>query len=276
MREVPIPPMAQRKNEEAGRRRASFDAVADSYNVYRSPYPQEVVETVIASSHLHQGSRVLEIGCGTGQLSVPLAAIGVDLLAVELGPHLAALARRNLKQFPHAQVEVSAFEAWPLPSQQFDAVVSASAFHWLDPAVRFSKSAQALHPGGCLTILHVHHVRGGTPGFFAETQPYYLKWGLSDDLSFQPPAPDHVPTMYPELDQLPAFRSVERHYFEIPRRHSTASYIGWLHTDSLVNSLDDQARRGFLQDIERLVETKYHGEVVRNWVYEVIVAQRAA
>jgi hypothetical protein len=81
-----------------------------------------------------------------------------------------------------------------------------------------------------------------------------MKWGLSDDLSFQPPAPDNVPTMYPELDQLPEFRSVQRHHFEIPMSHSIASYIGWLNTDSLVNSLNDKSRRGFLQDIDRLIE----------------------
>jgi SAM-dependent methyltransferase len=273
---VQFTPMANINNEESGRRRESFDFVAEYYNLYRSPYPQEVVDTVIALSNLHNGSRVLEIGCGTGQLSVPLAQHGIDLLALELGPHLAALARRNLKRFPNVQVEASSFEEWPLPSQKFDAVVSASAFHWLDPDVRFSKSAEALHPGGFLTILHVHHVRGGTPGLFAETQPYYMKWGLSDDLSFQPPAPDNVQTMYPEMDQLPEFRSVERHHFEIPMSHSTASYIGWLNTDSLVNSLNDKSRRGFLQDIDRLIESKYNGEVVRNYVYEVIVAQRAS
>ena len=273
---VQFTPMATMNNEESGRRRESFDVVAEYYNLYRSPYPQEVVDTIIALSNLRNGSRVLEIGCGTGQLSVPLAQHGIDLLAIELGPHLAALARRNLKRFPNVQVEASSFEEWPLPSQKFDAVVSASAFHWLDLDVRFSKSAEALYPGGFLMILHVHHVRGGTPGFFADTQPYYMKWGLSDDLSFQPPAPDNVPTMYPELDQLPEFHSVERHHFEIPMSHSTASYIGWLHTDSLVNSLNDKSRRGFLQDIDRLIESKYNGEVVRNFVYEIIVAQRAS
>lgn len=268
--------MALLKNEESGRRRESFDLVAEDYNVYRSPYPQQVVDAVIALSHLHTRSRVLEIGCGTGQLSVPLAQHGIDLLAIELGPHLAALARRNLKQFPNVHVEVSSFEAWPLPSQKFDAVVSASAFHWLDPSVRFSKSAEALHLGGFLTILHVHHVRGGTPGFFADTQPSYLKWGLSDGLSFQPPTPGNAPTMYPELDQLPEFRSVERHQFEIPRSHSTASYISWLQTDSLVSTLNNHSRRSFLQDIDRLIESKYNGQVVRNFVYDVIVAQRAS
>jgi len=263
-------------NEESGRRRESFDLVAEYYNVYRSPYPQEVVDTVIALSHLRNGSRVLEIGCGTGQLSVSLAQHGIDLLALELGPHLAALARRNLKRFSNVQVEVGSFEEWPLPPQKFNAVVSASAFHWLAPDVRFSKSAEALQPGGFLTILHVHHVRGGTPGFFAETQPYYRKCGLSDDPFFRPTAPDNVPTLYPELDQRPEFRSVERHHCEIPMSYSTASYIGWLHTDSLVTSLNDQERAGFLQDIERLIEAKYNGQVVRNFVYDVIIAQRAS
>ncbi|GHO47017.1 class I SAM-dependent methyltransferase [Ktedonospora formicarum] len=268
--------MATMNNEESGRRRESFDLVAEYYNMYRSQYPQVVVDTIIVLSNLHKGSRALEIGCGTGQLSVPLAQHGIDLLALELGPHLAAFAIQNLKQFPNAQVKVSSFEAWPLFSQQFNAVISASAFHWIDLNVRFSKPAEALSPGGFLTILHVHHVRGGTPGFIADTQPFYLKWGLSNDPSFQPPAPDNVPTMYPELAQLPMFRSVERRYFEIPMKHSTASYIGWLHTDSLVNSINDQSRHGFLQDIERLIESKYNGEVVRNFVYEVIVAQRAS
>jgi SAM-dependent methyltransferase len=267
--------MATTHRGESGRRRESFDAVANDYNLYRSPYPQQVVDAVIALSDLHNASRVLEIGCGTGQLSVPLAQHGIELLAIELGPQLAALARRNLERFPNARVMAGSFEAWPLPSQKFDAVVSASAFHWLDPDLRWSKSAEALHAGGFLTILHVHHVQGGTSGFFADTQPYYQKWGLGADLSFQPPTPENVPILYPELAHVPAFRSVERRHFEIPRNHSTAAYIGWLSTDSLVNSLNDESRRGFLQDIARLIESRYHGEVVRNFVYEIIVAQCA-
>src|SRR5262245_44339344 len=103
----------------SGRRRESFDAVADAYDLYRPAPPLEVVDAVIASSNLHEGSSVLEIGCGTGQLSVPLAKHGVDLVAIELGSHLAALARRNLGEFPNARVEVTAFEDWHRPGHRF-------------------------------------------------------------------------------------------------------------------------------------------------------------
>jgi SAM-dependent methyltransferase len=151
------------EEDKPTRRRESFDMVAEDYDLYRPPYPPEMVDAIVALSQLHSDSNVLEIGCGTGQVSVPLAKLGLNLVAVELGPHLAALARRNLKQFPNAHVEVSAFEQWPLPRQQFDAVLSASAFHWLDPAIRFAKSAEVLRPEGYVTILHVHHVRGVMP-----------------------------------------------------------------------------------------------------------------
>jgi SAM-dependent methyltransferase len=259
-----------------GRRKESFDAAAAEYARYRSGYPDEVVDDVVTASRLHPGSRVLEIGCGTGQLSVPLAERGIELVAVELGPRLAAIARRNLADFPGARVDVGGFEEWPLPADAFDVVVSASALHWIDPSVRFSKPARALKPGGVLVVVHAHHVKGGTPGFFADTQPFYLRWGLSDDPFFEPTAPEDAQVMYPELEEQPEFATVQRHRFEIPRRHTTDSYVGWLKTDSLVLSLDPRSKRGFLNDIEALIETKYHGSVSRNFVYEVIAAVRNA
>jgi SAM-dependent methyltransferase len=259
-----------------GRRKESFDAAASDYARYRSGYPDEVVEDVFTVSRLRPGSRVLEIGCGTGQLSVPLAQRGAELVAVELGQNLAAIARRNLADFPAARVEVSEFEEWPLPADPFDVVAAASALHWIDPAVRFSKPAQALKPGGMLVVIHAHHVKGGTPGFFRDTQPAYVRWGLSDDPFFEPTAPEDAPLMYPELEESPEFGTVQRHRFEIPRRHTTDSYVGWLKTDSLVSSLDPTSRRGFLNDIAVLIDSKYDGRVARNFVYEVIAAARNA
>jgi SAM-dependent methyltransferase len=260
--------------EPRGRRKESFDDAASDYALYRSGYPGVVVDDVVTASRLCSGSRVLEIGCGTGQLSVPLAQRGAELVAVELGPNLAAIARRNLADFPAARVEVSGFEEWPLPADPFDVVVSATALHWIDTSVRFSKPAEALKPGGVLVVVHVHHVKGGTPGFFRDTQPFYVRWGLSDDPFFEPTEPGDTPVMYPELEDGPEFGRVQRHRFEIPTRHTTDSYLGWLRTDSLVLSLDPKSKRGFLNDIEALIETKYKGAVTRNFVYEVIAAVR--
>ncbi len=264
----------ERTRRRALLRKESFDKAADDYDQWRGGYPDDVVEAIVACSRIGPESRVLEIACGTGQLSVPLAALGMDLVAVELGHHLAALARRNLSRFPKASVKRSSFESWPLPLEPFDAVVVANAFHWLDPELRFAKSAQALRLGGCLTVGHAHHVRGGTAGFVEEAQRFYIKWGLSDDPFFQPPTPAGAPIMYPEFDGRPEFGSVERRRFEIPRHHTAQSYVGWLRTDSMVATLDEESREGFLSDIGQLITTRYDGVVSRNFLYEVITARK--
>jgi SAM-dependent methyltransferase len=258
------------------RLRECFDAAASDYARYRSSYPDEVVEDLFSSSGLRPGSRVLEVGCGTGQLTAPLAQHGTDLVAIELGPNLATIARRNLAGFPQVRVEISGFEEWPLPAAAFDAVVFASSLHWIDPSVRFTKPARALKAGGVLIVIHVHHVKGGTPGFFGDTQPIYRRWGLSHDPFFEPPASADAPLMYPELEDRLEFGEVRRHRFEIPRRHTTESYVGGLKTDSLVLTLDLQRRQAFLSDIQELVATKYGGDVSRNFVYDLIVAERGA
>ncbi len=109
--------------------RTAFDDDAELYDRARPAYPSELIDALVALTGIGPGSRVLEVGPGTGQLTVPLAARGTDIVAVELGGRMAAVARRNLARFPSAVVVVSSFEDWPLPTDPFDLVVSATAWH---------------------------------------------------------------------------------------------------------------------------------------------------
>src|SRR6266542_609432 len=144
--------------EVAERLRITFDEDAERYDRARPGYPAALFDDLMTLAGLGPGSRVLEIGCGTGQATIPLAERGCEIVAVEIGPHLAAVARRNLGRFLSAQVVTASFEDWPLPPAPFDAVVSATAFHWLDPAVRVVKAADALCPGGALATIATHHL----------------------------------------------------------------------------------------------------------------------
>src|SRR5438067_12177518 len=126
--------------------RSTFTNAAELYDRMRPRYPAAAFDDLADFANLDRGAHVLEIGCGTGQATRPLAERGYRITAIELGADMAAIARRNLTGFAHVSVVVSAFESWPLPEQAFDVVVSATAFHWVDPAVRLVKSAAALRP----------------------------------------------------------------------------------------------------------------------------------
>ena len=89
---------------------------------------------------------------------------GLEVTAVELGAGLAEIARRNVAPYPAVEVLNVAFEEWAAPADTFDAVVAATSFHWLDPAVRLGKIKHALRPGGALAVISTHHVAGGDTG----------------------------------------------------------------------------------------------------------------
>jgi SAM-dependent methyltransferase len=74
---------------------------------------------------------------------------------VELGENLATIARGKLADYPpEARVLASSFEEWPLEEEgTFELVVSATAYHWVDPAIHYRKSAQALRPAGSLALI---------------------------------------------------------------------------------------------------------------------------
>ena len=259
---------------EESRSKHSFNTVAATYARFRRGAPREVFDRIVAAGHLAAGSRVLEIGCATGQVSVPLAALGVELTAVELGPDLAAIARRNLAPFPNARVDIGAFEDHPVPERPFDAVVAAVSFHWLDPAVRGPKAARALRCGGRLVVVHPHHVAGGTAEYFRESHRFYLKWGLSDDPLWAVPEAADMPWMYPELDQLQEFSSVTRERIDHTASFTTEDYVGLLGTDSLVLTLAPPARAGFLRDIAALIDDHFGGRIDRRYLYEIVTATR--
>jgi SAM-dependent methyltransferase len=133
--------------------RATFDADPDAYDRSRPVSPPQVFDDAAALAGLKHGSRVLEIGPGTGQATRPLAERGLLVTALELGPRLADRARRNLADLPGVQVHTTSFEDWDPAGQMFDAVFSCNAFHWLGPGVRFAKPAALLRPGGHLIVL---------------------------------------------------------------------------------------------------------------------------
>src|SRR5919112_5507394 len=147
--------MTRRRN----RLRSTFDGAALLYDEVRPGYPEDLFDDVIALSRIPAGGRVLEIGCGTGQATVPFARRGYRILCVELGENMAAVARRNLEGYPRTEVRTGTFEDSPLEEKAFDLAISATAFHWLDPAVAYPKAAGALRDGGSLALfwnVHVH------------------------------------------------------------------------------------------------------------------------
>jgi SAM-dependent methyltransferase len=130
-----------------------FDEIAAEYDRRRPAYPDELVDQACLVAGTGRGDQVLEVGCGSGQLTRSLAGRGLRVTAVEPGTNLISLARKNLDGAGDVQFVHARFEDAELPRERFKAVFSASAFHWVDPDVSWRRSAEVLVPGGTLALV---------------------------------------------------------------------------------------------------------------------------
>src|SRR5271170_884173 len=130
-----------------------FDEMAAEYDRHRPAYPDELVDQACRVAGIGRGDHVLEVGCGSGQLTRGLVARGLHVTALEPGTSLIALARQNLEGAGEVEFVNAQFEDALLPREQFAAVFSASAFHWVDPKVSWQRAADVLVPGGTLALM---------------------------------------------------------------------------------------------------------------------------
>jgi SAM-dependent methyltransferase len=144
---------AEDETERARRRyqRALFDGVARLYQATRPGYPPELAGFVAATASADAGDPVLEVGCGTGQLTEALLPCGFALTAIDLGRAMIEVARERAGG-RGVSFRAVPFEELDAAPGTFALVIAGAAFHWIDPEVRFRKAALLLRPGGWLAV----------------------------------------------------------------------------------------------------------------------------
>jgi SAM-dependent methyltransferase len=243
------------------RLRQTFGSVAELYDRARPGYPAAIFDDIAELAGLEPGSRVLEIGPGTGKATVDLVRRGYAVTGIELSPDLAELARRNV---PQAEIEVGDFESWEPRKAGFDAIVAFAAFHWVAPDQRYTKAVRLLRPGGALAVVHGPHVLPDDgDSFFVEVQ---------EDYDAVVPHPDNGPPQPPEDAEgwteeflaAGAFDRVEERRYLQPIVYTADEFVALLGTfsDNLV--LPAGQREELFRRIHARIAARPNGTVTKH------------
>jgi SAM-dependent methyltransferase len=263
--------------EERDRLRMTFDGTA-LYDEVRPGYPEDLFDDIVSLSGIQAGGRIPEIGCGTGQATVPFARRGYRILCIELGENMAAVARRNLEGYPNAVVRTGVFEDTSSQEGAFDLAISATAFHWLDPAVAYSKTARALRVGGSLALFwNVHVHSDASEGFFEAAQRIYEREapeivGPEDYKGL--PRPHEVPDRTEEIQNTGFFGSILTRHYCWDETYDAEGYLRVLNTYSGHRSLNDDTREHLFRGIADLIDYRFDGRIVKGYLTTLYVAKR--
>jgi SAM-dependent methyltransferase len=260
------------------RLRVTFDSAAASYHQARPDYPDELYRELIRLTGIGPGDRLAEAGCGTGKATIPLARRGFAITCVELGPALAAQARRNLARFPRVEVVTADFEHWQPPAgAAFSLVFAATAWHWLDPAAGYRQAWRLLRPGGHLAFWSATHVlpAGGDP-FFQEIQDVYDEIGESLPPGAAFPRPGELPGERAAIEASGLFTEVAIRQFDWQASYRADEYIRLLDTFSGHIAMAQWKRDRLYGEIRRRLAARPGGRLRRHWGAALHVARRRA
>lgn len=256
-----------------------FDEVPQLYERVRPGYPDELFTDLAGIAGLDAGSSVLEVGCGTGQATRSLAALGCRLTAVEPGRRLAALARQRLATSRNVTVETSTFEAWDDRGGRFDALVAASAWHWVDPAIGWRRAHEVIKPHGWLALLgHVVIRRPGEPEMYAETADLHERYSPGNPDWGHPPLADEVratDTGWGTVEDLAGrFGPTIVRWYPTVQWFDGSGFADLLRTQSLYLRLAPNVREPLLDAIAERIRTRMGDRAARRYLSVLRVGQR--
>lgn len=240
--------------------RNTFDASADEYERVRPSYPDMLIEDAIGLSRIPEGGRILEIGCGTGKATELFASRGYRMDCLEIGRDLAAVAAAKFRENPNVRIVISPFEDWDPCGCAYDLVIAAASLHWVDPAVRFTKSAEVLQPTGALAAFGNRHVRRDE-GFFRRVQDVYASHA---------PSMKRVAAGRRKLWEQPVigedlFHEPEVRHLPWVTEHDADDYVALLGTYSDHLSLPEEERTSLFACIKELIRDEFEGRVRKHY-----------
>ncbi|MDR3692650.1 MAG: methyltransferase domain-containing protein [Fimbriimonas sp.] len=254
-----------------------FDSISDLYDRSRPHYPSTIFDDLAEMAGLGPSSRVLEIGCGTGQATVDLAPRVGSVLCVEAGTNLAKRAAYNLAGCANVQIVSSRFESYVPEESSFDAVFAATCWHWLDPASRYRHAYECLERAGKLCILtNGHAFPDGFDPFFREIQTCYEATCDSDERRFlwPPLRPDATPDVSPEIQASGFFRNVQVRRTLWHVDYTVEQYIDLLGTYSDHLAMKPQRRADLFTSIRSIAGKRSCPTIRKHYQAILHVAER--
>jgi SAM-dependent methyltransferase len=261
--------------EDGSRRelRGAFDADADAYDRTRPVFPAALFDDLLRAGRLGRGDRVVEIGCGTGQATVPLAERGLAVTAVELGASLADLARVRTAGFADVSVVTSSFEDWQdTDAVPVRAVAVFNALHWIDPDVRYAKPAAILAPEGVMAVGSCQWARPtDADPFWSEVQEDYRAVGFP---GAPPPPPEQIGTWHFPGEARAHFDEVASFRYPFQWSYPAADYLAQLTTQSGTRALGPARSGEFLARVRNRLDAMGSPRLTATFVGRLAIAVR--
>lgn len=129
-----------------------FAGTAPYYARFRAPYPPDLIRDIVAHYGLDGKGRLLDLGCGPGTLTLPLAQYFESVVALDIDESMTEEGRRiaaSFNEFRKRDIEWRVMPAEEISAEigTFRLVTCGSSFHWMNRDLVLARVKDLLEPG---------------------------------------------------------------------------------------------------------------------------------
>ena len=254
-----------------------FAGTAWHYARYRPGYPAVVIADLIERLGLDGTGRLLDLGCGTGQLTLPLAAHVAEAVGMDPEPEMLHEAARLGREQAVANVVWLQGNSADLPGElgDFRLVTMGRSFHWMDRQQVLTALDEMVDEDGALVIANDSNLILPSTPWQQAIQDIQRRFLPKEYQHAQPPAP-HILQTHEQILANSAFRQVNRQVYEFNRPWTIEQAIGYFYSTSLpLRRLLGDRQAAFEDTVtEALLAIEPSGQFTEPVALEVLTATR--
>ena len=253
----------------------TFDTVADTYEKLRPGYVNELYNTIFEYKQINNQSRVVEIGIGGGQATLPFLKTSCNLTAIDYGENFCKLCREKFKEYTNFSAVSGKFEDIDFNNNEYDLIYSASAFHWIPEEIGYKKVYDMLKDGGVFARFANHPYRDKCkPALSEEMDKIYAEYYYKYHNKEPKPLIEYCEEQAENralIAEKYGFTDIQYKLFYRTRTFSAKEYTMLLGTYSDHIAIEEKIRTEFFSKIEEAIN-RHGGEIT---IYDTIDLQLA-
>lgn len=248
-----------------------FNKAAEFYDRFRPSYPQEILETLISEAEISKGSKLLEIGAGSGKATSQFAGKGFDILCIEPGEDLVRIGN---KRFENDTIEfrLGRFEETDLPKENYDLVFAAQSFHWIPQPTGYEKCHRILKSQGSLAVLYnMYLLEDNEQG--RELLNLSNKHGGFADFVTLKQSDERIKTICSDIENSKKFtraKVFKKHWI---KEYTADEYYGFVLTGNKILQKNEQEKAKIYEEIKCLAD-KFGGTITRPYLCVLYIAEK--
>lgn len=257
------------KSDIDTKRALSFQKTAQLYDKVRPGYPSTWVSDLEKLTKIDSKTTILEVGSGTGIATTDLINVTKHITCLDPGQDMLEIAKTK---FPDLSFIHSTFEKLTT-DKLFNMIVSAMAWHWVDPEVGYKKAASLLTKSGFLVIIRYYHIDNNPNSFHNRAQYIYEKYNKNTVTKRNTEQLKRIKDDAQALNNS-YFRLVKKIEYKWQQNYSTEEYLALRNTYSDHLTMKPELRERMECELRDFAQDEFGGKLIKKYTTVLFIAQK--